>query len=264
MGHPERPAAAGLSVFFPAYNDSATIASLVITALRAAERLTPDYEVIVVNDGSADRTAEILDELARVYPQVRIVHHERNRGYGGALRTGFATASRELVFYTDGGAVAPARYRRRPRQRLQNQPLGSAAPHHHRPRLSSHRQAAVRPQGARRRLRFPADAPRDFREGAAREEQRRDLPGDDEENPGRRFPHRRSARAPLSPRARQVAVLQLPSAVSHGGRRDEAVAGARGASRTREIRRGGVAPCASRARDEGSFVTDVSYRDFYR
>jgi glycosyltransferase involved in cell wall biosynthesis len=94
----------GLSVFFPAYNDSGTIASLVITALRAAERLTPDYEVIVVNDGSADRTAEILDELARVYPRVRIVHHEQNRGYGGALRTGFATASRELVFYTDGDA----------------------------------------------------------------------------------------------------------------------------------------------------------------
>ena len=94
----------GLSVFFPAYNDSGTIASLVITALRSARQLTPDFEVIVVNDGSADKTAEILDELARTYPEVRVVHHERNRGYGGALRTGFATASRELVFYTDGDA----------------------------------------------------------------------------------------------------------------------------------------------------------------
>ena len=96
---------AGLSVFFPAYNDSGTIASLVITALRTAERLTPDYEIIVVNDGSADRTAEILDELARIYPRVRVVHHPSNRGYGGALRTGFETASRELVFYTDGDAL---------------------------------------------------------------------------------------------------------------------------------------------------------------
>jgi glycosyltransferase involved in cell wall biosynthesis len=94
----------GLSVFFPAYNDSGTIASLVITALRSARELTPDYEVIVVNDGSADKTAEILDELARTYPEVRIVHHEQNRGYGGALRTGFATATRELIFYTDGDA----------------------------------------------------------------------------------------------------------------------------------------------------------------
>jgi glycosyltransferase involved in cell wall biosynthesis len=99
----ERPAT-GLSIFFPAYNDSGTIASLVITALRTARELTPDYEVIVVNDGSADKTAEILDELARSYPEVRIVHHERNRGYGGALRSGFAAATRELVFYTDGDA----------------------------------------------------------------------------------------------------------------------------------------------------------------
>ncbi len=94
----------GLSIFFPAYNDSGTIASLVITALRTARRLTPDHEVIVVNDGSADGTGEILDELASIYPQVRIVTHEKNRGYGGALRTGFASATREIVFYTDGDA----------------------------------------------------------------------------------------------------------------------------------------------------------------
>src|SRR5258708_15515242 len=96
--------ATGLSIFFPAYNDSGTIASLVITALRTARKLTPDHEVIVVNDGSADGTAEILEELACIYPQVRVVHHDRNRGYGGALRTGFASATRELIFYTDGDA----------------------------------------------------------------------------------------------------------------------------------------------------------------
>ncbi|HTI37926.1 MAG TPA: glycosyltransferase family 2 protein [Vicinamibacterales bacterium] len=96
--------AAGLSVFFPAYNDSGTIASLVISAIRSAQRLTRDFEVIVVNDGSADNTAEILDDLSKKYPEVRVIHHERNRGYGGALRTGFATATRELIFYTDGDA----------------------------------------------------------------------------------------------------------------------------------------------------------------
>jgi glycosyltransferase involved in cell wall biosynthesis len=94
----------GLSIFFPAYNDSGTIASLVITALRTARTLTPDHEVIVVNDGSKDGTADILEELAGLYPQVRVIHHESNRGYGGALRTGFAAATRELVFYTDGDA----------------------------------------------------------------------------------------------------------------------------------------------------------------
>jgi glycosyltransferase involved in cell wall biosynthesis len=94
----------GLTIFFPAYNDSGTIASLVITAVRTARRLTPEFEVIVVNDGSQDGTALILDELARIYPEVRIIQHERNRGYGGALRSGFAAARKEFVFYTDGDA----------------------------------------------------------------------------------------------------------------------------------------------------------------
>ena len=60
----------GAQCLFPAYNDSGTIASLVITSLKTAARLTPDFEVIIVNDGSADATAEIADELARTYPQV--------------------------------------------------------------------------------------------------------------------------------------------------------------------------------------------------
>src|SRR5215471_21355570 len=94
----------GLSIFFPAYNDGGTIASLVILAVQVAGRLTPDFEVIVVNDGSTDSTKDILDELARTYAQVRVVHHPRNRGYGAALRSGFAAATKELVFYTDGDA----------------------------------------------------------------------------------------------------------------------------------------------------------------
>jgi glycosyltransferase involved in cell wall biosynthesis len=104
MASSPRSGPAGLSVFFPAYNDSGTIASLVITAIKAASKLTPDHEVVVVNDGSSDRTAEIADELSRLYPCVRVIHHEQNRGYGGALRTGFASASKEIVFYTDGDA----------------------------------------------------------------------------------------------------------------------------------------------------------------
>jgi glycosyltransferase involved in cell wall biosynthesis len=93
-----------LSVFFPAYNDGGTIASLVIRAVQVASRLTPDFEVIVVNDGSSDTTREIADELARTYPHVRVVHHPKNRGYGGALQTGFRSATKELIFYTDGDA----------------------------------------------------------------------------------------------------------------------------------------------------------------
>ena len=104
MAGSEQASPPSLSVFFPAYNDSGTIASLVITALKTAAKLTPNYEVIVVNDGSTDSTPQILDELARVYPQLRIVTHPVNRGYGGALRSGFASASKDVIFYTDGDA----------------------------------------------------------------------------------------------------------------------------------------------------------------
>lgn len=93
-----------ISVFFPAYNDGGTIASMVISALLTLRELTDDYEVIVVNDGSVDYTPQVLDELAEIYEEVRVIHHERNRGYGGALRTGFSSATKELIFYTDGDA----------------------------------------------------------------------------------------------------------------------------------------------------------------
>ena len=98
-----------ISVFFPAYNDGGTIASMVLSALLTLRELTDDYEVVVVNDGSSDYTPEILNELARVYASVRIIHHEQNKGYGGALRSGFANATKELVFYTDGDAQYDAR-----------------------------------------------------------------------------------------------------------------------------------------------------------
>ena len=99
--NPRKPS---LSIFFPAYNDAGTIASLALIAHMTARTLTDDYEVIVVDDGSPDHTGELLDEMARHFPWLKVVHHAENRGYGGALRTGFLTATKDLVFYTDGDA----------------------------------------------------------------------------------------------------------------------------------------------------------------
>lgn len=91
-------------MFFPAYNDAWTIASLVVTSDCLLRRLADDYEIIVVNDGSPDHVAELLADLQARYPRLRVVTHPTNRGYGAALRSGFAAASKDLVFYTDGDA----------------------------------------------------------------------------------------------------------------------------------------------------------------
>ncbi len=93
-----------LTIFFPAFNDAGTIASMVISAIGAARELVSEFEVLVVNDGSTDHTGKILTELALLCPALRVIHHEKNRGYGAALRTGFLEASKEWLFYTDGDA----------------------------------------------------------------------------------------------------------------------------------------------------------------
>ncbi len=91
-----------LSAVFPAYNDGGTIASMIAAAKLALAQATDDYEIIVVNDGSEDYTAQMLDEMSARYPKLRVITHPTNRGYGAALRSGFAAATKEWVFYTDG------------------------------------------------------------------------------------------------------------------------------------------------------------------
>jgi glycosyltransferase involved in cell wall biosynthesis len=92
-----------ISVFFPAFNDAPSLPGLVEKAFAVLAVNADDYEVIVVNDGSRDNTAEVLAGLVnRFAPRLRVVTHERNRGCGGALRSGFAAATKDLIFYTDG------------------------------------------------------------------------------------------------------------------------------------------------------------------
>jgi glycosyltransferase involved in cell wall biosynthesis len=92
-----------LSYFFPAHNEEANLADLVAEALVELPTLAAEFEIVIVNDGSRDRTREIADELTARHPGVvRAVHHATNLGYGAALRTGFRAARHDLVAFTDG------------------------------------------------------------------------------------------------------------------------------------------------------------------
>ena len=100
--HAARASRPRLTFFFPAYNEEENVAETVRRALSDIGPLVGgSLEVLVVNDGSTDRTPQIADELAAADPRVR-VHHQANRGYGGALRAGFANAAGELIGFSDG------------------------------------------------------------------------------------------------------------------------------------------------------------------
>jgi len=91
-----------ISFVLPAYNEEDNIEKAVRAVVQAAETIDiEDYEVVVVNDGSADRTAEILERLRVENQHIRPIHHPKNLGYADALRTGFTSAKLPLVFYTD-------------------------------------------------------------------------------------------------------------------------------------------------------------------
>jgi glycosyltransferase involved in cell wall biosynthesis len=91
-----------VSAFFPCYNDEATIGSVVETTATTLDRIGADGEIIVVNDGSSDGSERVLKQLTETEPRLRVVTHEHNRGYGGALLSGFGSATKQWVFYTDG------------------------------------------------------------------------------------------------------------------------------------------------------------------
>lgn len=91
-----------ISVFFPCYNDAGSIGNLIKTAFKILPKLTKDYEVIVVNDGSIDKSSEILKGLRLKFKRLRVINHKKNIGYGGALKRGFKESTKEIVFYTDG------------------------------------------------------------------------------------------------------------------------------------------------------------------
>ncbi len=91
-----------ISVFFPCYNEQDNVVRTTERAIAVLEKLNADYEAIIVDDGSKDATGQIADKIAARNKRVRVVHHPTNLGYGAALQSGFRSAVKELVFYTDG------------------------------------------------------------------------------------------------------------------------------------------------------------------
>lgn len=92
-----------LTLFFPAYNEEENVGPLVQEALEVLPKVARTFEIIVVNDGSRDRTKEIADQLSAEHPGVvKAIHHSPNRGYGGAVKSGLEGARYEWVFFTDG------------------------------------------------------------------------------------------------------------------------------------------------------------------
>ncbi len=97
-----KQAALSISVFFPCYNEQDNLAQTAEKALAVLQKLNAHFEIIIVDDGSSDKTGQIADEIAAANNSVKVVHHQKNLGYGAALRSGFNAATKHLVFYTDG------------------------------------------------------------------------------------------------------------------------------------------------------------------
>jgi len=93
-----------ISAFFPVYNDWGTIPSIVLLVNSVLEKAASEYEIILVDDGSKPLTKAVLEQLEKKISKLRVITHEENRGYGGALKSGFYNAKYDLIFYTDGDA----------------------------------------------------------------------------------------------------------------------------------------------------------------
>lgn len=93
-----------ISAFFPVYNDWGTIPTMVLLAERVLEKYAGDYEIILVDDGSNGLTKLVLESLKPKVKNLKVITHEKNKGYGGAIKSGIYGSKYELVFYTDGDA----------------------------------------------------------------------------------------------------------------------------------------------------------------
>jgi len=93
-----------LSIFFPFWNEEKNIEAVVEKAIPIAKKITDKWEILIINDGSSDRTQDRAEELARKHSNVRVISHNPNRGYGAALKSGLENAKYDYIVFTDGDA----------------------------------------------------------------------------------------------------------------------------------------------------------------
>ena len=90
-----------ISIAFPMFNEKENLPRTVEKAARILSSITDDYEIIIVDDASTDGAGELAEQIGRVNNRIRVVHHPENKSLGGALKTGFGHATKEIIVYTD-------------------------------------------------------------------------------------------------------------------------------------------------------------------
>jgi glycosyltransferase involved in cell wall biosynthesis len=90
-----------VTLFYPMYNELKSVEPMTHKALQVMQEVAGDFEILIIDDGSSDGSEKLADNLAQSDPRIKVIHHQSNKGYGQALRTGFASASKDLVIYTD-------------------------------------------------------------------------------------------------------------------------------------------------------------------
>lgn len=98
-----------LSVVIPSYNEGNGLINLIKETLKDAEKLTKNFEIIIINDGSSDNTGAVADSLAKTYKDVRVIHHEKNQGLARAFWTGIQSCKKEIILYIEGDGQQPLR-----------------------------------------------------------------------------------------------------------------------------------------------------------
>src|SRR5690348_6673423 len=90
-----------VTLFYPMFNELKSVEPMTRKALQVMQEVADDFEILIIDDGSSDGSEKLADELASSDPHIKVIHHQGNKGYGQALRTGFASATKDIVIYTD-------------------------------------------------------------------------------------------------------------------------------------------------------------------